>query len=91
MLGASGGVGLSAVELGKVMGAKVIAAASTEEKLDFVRQFNPDATINYGDGELKEKVKELTDGRGADVIYDPWAEIFLTRVAAALTGMAVFS
>ena len=71
VLGASGGVGLSAVELGKVMGAKVIAAASTDEKLDFVRQFNPDATINYGDGELKEKVKELTDGRGADVIYDP--------------------
>ena len=71
VLGASGGVGLSAVELGKVMGARVIAAASTEEKLDFVRQFNPDATINYGDGELKEKVKELTDGRGADVIYDP--------------------
>ena len=62
---------MSAVELGKVMGARVIAAASTEEKLDFVRQFNPDATINYGDGELKEKVKELTDGRGADVIYDP--------------------
>ncbi len=71
VLGASGGVGITAVELGKVMGAKVIAAASTEEKLDFVRQFNPDATINYGDGELKEKVKELTDGKGADVIYDP--------------------
>ncbi len=71
VLGASGGVGITAVELGKVMGAKVIAAASTDEKLDFVRQFNPDATINYGGGELKEKVKELTDGRGADVIYDP--------------------
>lgn len=71
VLGASGGVGITAVELGKVMGAKVIAAASTEEKLDFVRQFNPDETINYGDGELKEKVKELTEGRGADVIYDP--------------------
>lgn len=71
VLGASGGVGLAAVELGKVMGAKVIAAASTDEKLDFISQFNPDATINYGDGELKEKVKELTDGRGADVIYDP--------------------
>ncbi len=71
VLGASGGVGITAVELGKVMGARVIAAASTEEKLDFVRQFNPDETINYGDGELKEKVKELTDGRGADVIYDP--------------------
>lgn len=71
VLGASGGVGLSAVELGKVMGARVIAAASTDEKLDFVKQYHPDATINYGDGELKEKVKALTNDRGADVIYDP--------------------
>jgi len=71
VLGSSGGVGLAAVELGKVMGAKVIAAASSDEKLEFVSQFKPDATLNYGDGELKEKVKELTDGRGADVIYDP--------------------
>lgn len=71
VLGASGGVGLTAVELGKVMGARVIAAASTDEKLEFVRQYNPDETINYGDGELKEKVKALTDGKGADVIYDP--------------------
>lgn len=71
VLGSSGGVGLAAVELGKVMGAKVIAAASSDEKLDFISQFNPDATLNYGDGELKEKVKELTGGLGADVIYDP--------------------
>jgi len=71
VLGASGGVGLTAVELGKLMGAKVIAAASSDEKLEFVQRFNPDHTINYGDGELKEKVKALTDGRGADVIYDP--------------------
>lgn len=71
VLGSSGGVGLAAVELGKVMGAKVIAAASSDEKLEFVSQFNPDATLNYGDGDLKEKVKALTDGRGADVIYDP--------------------
>ncbi len=71
VLGASGGVGMTAVDLGKLMGARVIAAASSEEKLDFVRQLNPDETINYGDGELKEKVKALTDDRGADVIYDP--------------------
>ncbi|MBT8146268.1 MAG: NADPH:quinone oxidoreductase family protein, partial [Gammaproteobacteria bacterium] len=71
VLGASGGVGLTAVELGKLMGAQVIAAASSDEKLEFVKRFNPDHTINYGDGELKEKVKALTDGRGADVIYDP--------------------
>lgn len=71
VLGASGGVGLAAVELGKVMGARVIAAASSDEKLEFVKQFNPDATINYSEGELKDKVKALTDDRGADVIYDP--------------------
>ena len=71
VLGASGGVGLAAVELGKLMGAKVIAAASSDEKLDFVNRLNPDALLNYGDGELKERVKELTGGTGAYVIYDP--------------------
>lgn len=71
VLGASGGVGLAAVELGKLMGATVIAAASSDEKLDFVKQYHPDHLLNYGDGELKEKVKALTRDRGADVIYDP--------------------
>lgn len=71
VLGASGGVGLAAVELGKLMGARVIAAASSDEKLEFVNRLKPDALLNYGDGELKERVKALTDGRGADVIYDP--------------------
>lgn len=71
VLGSSGGVGLAAVELGKLMGAKVIAAASTDEKLDFVNRLGPDELLNYGDGDLKEKVKKLTADRGADVIYDP--------------------
>ena len=71
VLGSSGGVGLAAVELGKLMGARVIAAASSDEKLEFVNRLKPDALLNYGDGELKERVKELTDGKGADVIYDP--------------------
>tara|TARA_A100000171_G_scaffold50510_1_gene62160 strand:- start:1530 stop:2549 length:1020 start_codon:yes stop_codon:yes gene_type:complete len=71
VLGASGGVGLAAVELGKLMGARVIAAASSDEKLTFIEQAGPDELLNYGDGELKEKVKALTDGKGADVIYDP--------------------
>lgn len=71
VLGAAGGVGLAAVELGRLMGARVIAAASTDEKLEFVSRAGPDETVNYGDGELKEKVKALTGGRGADVIYDP--------------------
>ncbi len=71
VLGASGGVGLAAVELGKLMGARVIAAASSDEKLEFVNRLHPDALLNYGDGELKERVKGLTGGKGADVIYDP--------------------
>ncbi len=71
VLGAAGGVGLAAVELGKAMGATVIAAASSDEKLEIARQAGADELINYSDGELKEKVKALTDGRGADVIYDP--------------------
>lgn len=71
VLGASGGVGMAAVELGKLMGARVIAAASSDEKLEFVSQLDPDELLNYGDGDLKEKVKALTDEKGADVIYDP--------------------
>ncbi len=71
VLGAAGGVGITAVELGKAMGARVIAAASTDEKLEVAKQAGADELINYSDGELKEKVKALTDGKGADVIYDP--------------------
>lgn len=71
VLGASGGVGLAAVELGKAMGAEVIAAASSDEKLDYAKKAGADHLLNYGDGELKEKVKALTQGKGADVIYDP--------------------
>ena len=71
VLGAAGGVGLTAVELGKVMGAKVIAAASTDEKLALCREYGADATINYTAMNLKDEVKRLTDGKGPDVIYDP--------------------
>ena len=71
VLGAAGGVGLAAVELGKAMGARVIAAASSPEKLQIARQAGADNLIDYSDGELKEKVKTLTEGKGADVIYDP--------------------
>lgn len=71
VLGAAGGVGLAAVELGHAMGARVIAAASTDEKLAAARAAGADECLNYADGELKEKVKALTGGRGADVIYDP--------------------
>ena len=71
VLGAAGGVGYAAVELAKAMGARVIAAASSEDKLAFAREAGADATINYSDSALKEAVKELTEGNGADVVYDP--------------------
>ena len=69
--GAGGGVGTTAIEIGKAMGARAIAAASTDEKLEIAKNLGADEVINYSDGELKEKVKALTDGLGADVIYDP--------------------
>ncbi len=71
VLGASGGVGLAAVELGKLMGAKVIAAASTDEKLALCKEYGADETINYSTEDLKKRIKELTGGKGADVVYDP--------------------
>ncbi len=71
VLGAAGGVGLATVELGKAMGATVIAAASTDEKLEFCKNAGADHLINYSKEELKDRVKEITGGKGVDVIYDP--------------------
>ena len=71
VLGAAGGVGLAAVEIAKAMGAKVIAAASSEEKLTVCREHGADETINYTKEDLRERIKALTDGRGIDVVYDP--------------------
>jgi len=71
VLGAAGGVGLTAVELGKVIGARVIAAASTDEKLALCKKYGADDTINYSKDDLRDAIKKLTDGKGADVIYDP--------------------
>jgi len=70
VLGAAGGVGLAAVELGHLMGARVIAAASSAEKLALCREYGADETVDYDGESLKDRVKELTAGRGADVIYD---------------------
>jgi NADPH2:quinone reductase len=70
VLGAAGGVGLAAVELGRLMGARVIAAASSAEKLALCREYGADHTVNYDAEPLKDRVKELTGGQGADVIYD---------------------
>ena len=71
VLGAAGGVGLATVELGKVMGAHVIACASTDDKLALCREHGADDTINYETEDLKARIKSLTKGRGADVVYDP--------------------
>ena len=71
VLGAAGGVGLSAVELGALMGARVIAAASSEEKLALCRGRGADETIDYSTEDLRSRLKELTDGHGVDVCYDP--------------------
>jgi len=71
VLGAAGGVGTTAIELGKMMGAKVIAAASSEEKLALCKQLGADELINYSEVSLKDAVKELTGGKGVDVVYDP--------------------
>jgi len=71
VLGASGGVGLAAVEIGKAMGARVIAAASSAEKLAVAKAAGADELIDYSQGSLREEIKRLTGGQGVDVIYDP--------------------
>ena len=71
VLGASGGVGLAAVEIGKVMGARVIACASSDDKLDFARRYGAAETINYATEDLRARLKELTGAKGVDVVYDP--------------------
>ena len=75
VLGAAGGVGTAAIQVAKAMGARVIAAASTDEKCELCRQLGADVTINYGrdtpSTTLRDRIKELTQGRGPDVVYDP--------------------
>ena len=71
VMGAAGGVGLAAVELGRIMGVKVIAAASTDEKLALCKKYGATDTINYSTQDLRERIKEITGGKGVDVIYDP--------------------
>ncbi|TXH50425.1 MAG: NADPH:quinone oxidoreductase family protein [Burkholderiaceae bacterium] len=71
VLGAAGGVGLAAIEIGKALGARVIAAASTPEKLAVCREHGADELINYTTEDLRERLKALTGGKGPDVVYDP--------------------
>jgi NADPH2:quinone reductase len=70
VLGAAGGVGLAAIEIGKVLGARVIACASTDQKLAVCREHGADETINYASEDLRERIKQLTGGNGVDVVYD---------------------
>lgn len=70
VLGAAGGVGLAAVEIGRALGAHVIACASSEEKLAVCRRHGAETTINYATEDLRERIKALTNGRGVDVVYD---------------------
>ncbi len=76
VLGAAGGVGLAAIEIGKALGARVIAAASTDEKLAICQQHGADAIINYSTEDLRDAIKAATDGKGPDVIYDPVGGIY---------------
>ena len=71
VLGAAGGVGTAAIQIGKVVGARVIAAASSDEKCAFCKELGADATINYSTGNIRDELKKLTDGKGPDVVYDP--------------------
>lgn len=83
VLGAAGGVGLAAIEIGKAVGARVIACASSDEKLALCREHGADATINYAREDLRDRIKTVTGGTGPDVIYDP--------VGGALTEPALRS
>jgi NADPH2:quinone reductase len=76
IMGAAGGVGLAAVQLAKLMGAKVIAAASTAEKLAICTELGADEVINYELENIKDKIKELTQGKGVDVVYDAVGDRF---------------
>jgi NADPH2:quinone reductase len=85
VLGAAGGVGIAAIEIGKALGARVIACASTDEKLAVCREHGADEGINYATEDLRERIKSLTGGKGPDVVYDPvggpYTELALRSIA----------
>ncbi|MCC7346677.1 MAG: NADPH:quinone oxidoreductase family protein, partial [Variibacter sp.] len=84
VLGASGGVGIAAVELGAIMGARVIACASSDDKLAFARGLGAAAGINYAHGNLRDALREATGGRGVDVVYDPVGGAYTEAAVRAL-------
>ena len=85
VLGAAGGVGIAAIEIGKALGARVIACASTRDKLAVCRAHGADETIDYAAEDLRERIKALTNGNGPDVVYDPvggpYTELALRSIA----------
>ena len=85
VLGAAGGVGLAAIEIGKALGARVIAAASADDKLAVCRAHGADETINYAADDLRDRVKAITDGRGVDVVYDPVGGAYTEPALRSLT------
>lgn len=91
VLGAAGGSGSAAVVLGKALGATVIAAASSEEKLAFCRSIGADHTVNYRTGDLTEEVRGLTNGRGADVVFDPVGGDMANRALRAIAREGRFA
>jgi NADPH:quinone reductase len=84
VLGAAGGVGTAAVEIGKKLGARVIAAASTDDKVAFAKRRGADAGIVYSREDVKDRTKALTEGRGADVVYDPVGSAFSEQALRAI-------
>lgn len=84
VMGAGGGVGLTAVEIGKQMGATVIAAASSVEKLELASRYGADYTINYVQDNLRDAIKTITNGRGVDVVYDPVGGEYFEQAARSL-------
>ena len=87
ILGASGGVGTAAIQLGKVMGAKIVACASTDEKLEFCRKVGADLIHKYSPENIKTALKDLTEGRGVDVIFDAVGGDFTEPAFRAIAPM----
>jgi NADPH2:quinone reductase len=84
VLGAAGGVGLTAIEIGKALGARVLAGASTQEKLELAKRRGADAVFNYSSEQIKAKVMEFTGERGVDVAYDPVGADFAEQVVRSM-------
>lgn len=90
VLGAAGGTGLAAIEIGKLMGARVIACASSDEKCDFARKHGADDSVNYGRDDLRAELKRLGGAHGIDVVYDPVGGIYSEPALRAMAWKGRF-